>query len=275
MATPVALFAEKEKIPLYKMGKQNETLIEELTKLKARLFITFSFGKILKKDFFTITSMGGINIHPSLLPQLRGPSPIQTAILQGFTRSGLTIQQMTLQVDAGDILCQEAFDILPEDNAISVEKKVSQIASKSIITLLDRIEKEKTNPVPQNSEEATYCRLIKKDEGQVNWNTSGKSIVNKIRAFVKWPIAYSFIDDLRINLYKAKTENQLDFNDYRQCKNGTIITAHKSKGIIVKAEDSLVSLEQLQKHGKKILFWKDFLNGFQGLENKQFIINRR
>lgn len=268
--TPIAEKAFKDNIKVYKPGVYDKEFLDELKKMNCDLFITFSFGVILKSDFFNLTKYGGINIHPSLLPDLRGPSPIQYALLKGYKKTGLTIQKMSLKVDSGDILFQKEFEITEDDDEISLTVKSSKTASENILNVLEQIEKNTVKPIKQDDSKATYCKLIKKEQGLIDWNDRGLNIVNKIRAFVKWPIAYSFIDKMRINIYKAKVIENFNFNLYKDLTNGKIIFADKKNGIIAKTSDSLIKIESLQKEGKKILGCIDFINGFKGLENKIF-----
>ncbi len=266
----IAVAAEEQNIPVYKPENITIDFIEKLKDLKADLFITFAYGVILKEEFFFTAKMGGINIHPSLLPELRGPSPIQAAILQGMTKSGLTIQKIALKMDSGDLLFQKPFDILPEDDEITVEEKVSIIASDSILPVLEKIEKKELNAIPQDDSKATFCKLIKKDEGLIDWHDKGENIINKVRAFVKWPIAYSFLEKNRVNIYKIKVNNIIKFDDNKDTEVGEIIFADKENGIVIKASDALLNIELLQQSGKKILGWKDFLNGHRDLLGKKF-----
>lgn len=268
--SPLAIAAEERNIFLYKNDDISKEIIDELKKLKADLFISFSYGIILKKDFFSVTKMGGINIHPSLLPELRGPSPIQTAILLGMKKSGVTIQKMALKMDSGDILIQKTIDISPEDDEISIEEKVSTIASDLIIYVLEKLEKNDLKPISQEESNATYCRLIKKEYGLIDWKAKGEDIINKVRAFVKWPVAYTFLDKSRVNIYRIKLNNNLKLSNYKSVIEGKIIFADKNNGIVVRASDSLLNIELLQQSGKKILDWKDFLNGYRGLSEKKF-----
>lgn len=269
--TPIALAAEAKGLKVYKVEKIGPELVEELKAFNADLFLTFAFGLILKKDFFTVTRLGGINVHPSMLPELRGPSPIQSAILNGLTRSGITIQQVALKVDSGNLLFQKEFDILPSDNTQTIEDLVRKLASEIIVPLLADIEADRALPSPQDEEKATYCRMIKKEDGLINWDEPTVNIINKIRAFVNWPHAYTFLEGKRLSIFSAKiTPEELLDPAFDSLENGTVAAANKRQGIIVKTGDSYISLESLQLAGKKLLGYKDFMNGFRDLENKIF-----
>jgi methionyl-tRNA formyltransferase len=273
--SPIAEAAESEGIALYKPEKIDEELTGKLAALKADIFITFSYGAILKNDFLNITRLGGINIHPSLLPKLRGPSPIQSALLQGLTFSAITIQTVKPKIDSGDILFQKRFDISPLDDAESLTEKVGNMAAEIIIPVLNDIDAGIIKPVPQVESEATYCRMIKKSDGLIDWNKKAVDILNMIRAYVKWPVAYGFIDGERINIFKAGLNSDLSFGDFADRPSGTIIFADRSRGIVVKSGDSLINIIELQKQGKKILGWKEYLNGVRNLENKNFILENK
>lgn len=269
ISSDIALVCEKENIPVLKPNIINNKLIEQLTNLNADLFITFAYGVILPKSFFSISKLGGINIHPSLLPKYRGASPIQTALLNGDTVSGITIQKMALKVDSGDILLQHKFNISDKDDAITIEQKVSEISSILIIKLLNNFNYYLKNTTSQEEKNATFCKMYKKNDGLINWNNNTLNIINKIRSFVAWPVAYSFIDKERINIYKATINKELNFDNFTNRINGEIILCDNKKGLVVKANDGLINLEILQRQGKKKLECKDFVNG-----NKSILTNK-
>ncbi|OHD13308.1 MAG: methionyl-tRNA formyltransferase [Spirochaetes bacterium GWD1_27_9] len=270
LPSPIALAAEQKNIPIYKSDKTDAPLIEELKKYDADIFLVFAYGVILKKDFFNITKFGGINIHPSLLPKLRGPSPIQTAILQGETKSGITVQTIKLKVDSGDILYQNEFEILPEEDYNSIEKKIATLSAFFINEVLYKFENNQIKPIPQKDNDATFCKLYNKEDGLIDWNFCGKDVINKIRAFVEWPTSYSFIDGKKVSIFSAKINDKLNFSDFTDIENGKIVFADLKNGIVVKTKDCLINLLMLQQEGKKVLAYKDFLNGFRDLNTKKF-----
>ncbi|HOF01798.1 MAG TPA: methionyl-tRNA formyltransferase [Spirochaetota bacterium] len=265
--TPISITAINNDIPVYKPETISDDLAAELRGYDADLFVTFAFGLIFKKNILDITKFGGINVHPSLLPELRGPSPIQTAVLLGKTKIGVTIQTIKLKVDAGDILLQKELDINGDD-ICTIEKKVSELATNMTLEVLSDFERYYSNKTVQDDTKATYCRMINKDDGLIDWNCSGKEIVNKIRAYSNRPVAFSYVDKRKLNIYKASINNTLDFEIYKKRPNGEIVALNRREGVVVKASDCLINLEVLQQEGKKILECKNFVNGCQSFLHK-------
>ncbi|HPO49477.1 MAG TPA: methionyl-tRNA formyltransferase, partial [Spirochaetota bacterium] len=270
VASDVAAVGDANNIKVYKSDKNTPELIDELKKLNADLFVVFAYGVILKNEFLEITKYGGINIHPSLLPLYRGASPMQSAILNGDKKSGITIQTVKLKVDSGDVLYQKEFDILDEDDIFSVENRVSAMSSEAILEFLDKFEKKEIKGVSQNENNITKCSMFKKEDGLIDWNESAKKNVNKIRAFAKWPVCFTFLDGKKLLIHKARIADEINSKDFDKVSNGTIIEASSKGGIVVKTGDSFVSLLKLQIEGKKSLDYKDFLNGHKNLKDKKF-----
>lgn len=265
----VACIGELSGIKIFKSEKNDPELIESLRSLNADLFIVFAYGVILKKEFLDITRFGGINIHPSLLPKYRGSSPMQSAILNGDIESGITIQTINLKVDSGDILYQRTFNISEDDDIVSIEEKVSEMSGEMMVNFLDDFERGLILPVKQDETNVSFCRMFKKEDGLIDWNESGKNILNKIRAFVKWPVAYTFLEGKKLQIYRAKLLNDSDFDEYIGCENGEIIEASNKIGIVIKVKDCFLNLITLQLEGKKILEYRDFLNGQKNLAGKK------
>ncbi|HOV15342.1 MAG TPA: methionyl-tRNA formyltransferase [Spirochaetota bacterium] len=263
--TDVALLGESLGIKVYKSDKNSDELINELKNYNADIFLVFAYGVILKKSFLEITKFGGINIHPSLLPKYRGPSPIQSAILNGDTISGITIQNIKLKVDSGDILYQKRFEIEETDDIFSIEERVSKISSEIIIDFLNDFENGKIKPISQDEKDVVHCVMFKKEDGLINWQENGESILNKIRAFAKWPVCFSFLKNKKLLIHKAIIETNINFDNYKGRQNGEIVIANNKDGIILKTNNKLIKIVKLQVEGKNILEYKDFLNGYKNL----------
>lgn len=262
--SPIAKVAEELNLPVLKPEKLTTEIKEQLQSLNADLFVTFAYGKIFKADFLNICPKGGINIHPSLLPLYRGASPIQSAILAGEERSGISIQQIALEVDSGDILKSEDFFITPEDNAISIEEKVAVQAADMIEQVLYEIENGTSKSIKQDSAKATFCKMISKNDGNIDWNTEVNCIFNKIRAFAKWPVASTMLDGKKLNIHKACISKMGNSGTPA----GTIICADKKNGLHIQCGTGVLEIKELQLAGKNKLKTADFLNGCRDLAGK-------
>lgn len=272
--SPVSIEAEKLGLQVYKPEKITDDLIQTLKALEADIFLTFAYGIILPEPFLKITPLGGINIHPSKLPKLRGPSPIKTALLNGAVVSGITIQKVHKKVDRGDILFRKSFDITPEDDEVSLEEKVGRMSADIINSVLYEYSAKKITPIPQNENDATYCTMFKKEDGRIDWSKPAASIINKIRAFSRWPVAFTFLEGKKVNIFKAHLNGEFDFEDFDNYHPGRIVKADKKSGILVKTKDALISIQRLQLEGKNILDYKDFMNGYKNLCDKLFTLER-
>jgi len=191
-------------------------------------------------------------------------------LLNGDEETGITIQTVKLKVDSGDILLQKKFNIEENDDLNSLEEKVAAMSKDLVLEVLSGFEKNSLKPEIQDEAKVTKCRLIKKEDGLIDWEKSGKEITNKIRAFSRWPVAFSYIEGKKINIYSSHLNKNLNFTDYKEIINGKVICASKNNGIVVKCRDSLINIDILQTEGKKILECLCFLNGCQNFEDKIF-----
>jgi len=190
--------------------------IQEL-KIEPDLFIVASFGKILPKEILDIPKHGTLNVHPSLLPKLRGPSPIQSAILNDEKETGVTIMLMNEKMDEGPILTQKELRIMNHELRFTeLENKLAELGGKLLVETIPKwltgeIKPQEQNHPSTNSglrNKATYSKLIKKSDGEIDWNESPKVIERKIRALNPWPSTYTFQNKKRIIITKAHLDKQ-------------------------------------------------------------------
>jgi methionyl-tRNA formyltransferase len=264
--SPVATAADSLGLKVFKPAQLSPGILKILAELEADIFVTFAYGVILNENFFTITRHGGINVHPSLLPLYRGPSPIQSALYNGDSESGITIQTVKLAVDSGDILLQHPFPIALNDTVVTLEELVSSKAPEMVIEVLEMFENGTVNPVEQDSEQATRCRLIKKEQSVIDWSRSALEIHNMVRAFCKWPVAMTMLEDIRYSIFSShplEQEGEVHFP-------GTILEATPKKGLIVQCGDGMLLLNEIQVSGKKRMQAKSFLNGQRDLAGRRF-----
>lgn len=254
--TPVKLLAEKNNIPVYEPRKFDESAIELLRAQNPDLIILVAFGKILPKAALEIPRLGAINIHPSLLPKYRGPSPIQNALLNGEKITGTTVMLMDADVDTGDILAQQEISIDPDETYPELEKKLADLSSKLLLNTLPDWIRGKITPQTQNDSLASFCKLIQKADGKINWNAAAESIYNQYRAFFGWPGIFTLWNQKRLKLNKIRLASD-SFEGY---KIGEVFQINDI--IYVKAKTGAIILEEIQLEGKPNTQAIHFLNGY-------------
>ena len=257
---PVKEFSEINKIPTFQPLKLNEEIVEKIKELGPDLIIVIAYGKIIPKEILEIPQFKSINIHPSLLPKFRGPSPIQNAILAGEKETGVTIMLMDEKMDHGDILFQKKVQIYPEDTTEILTKKIAPVSSKLLLETIPLWIEEKIKPLKQDDTQATYCQLVEREDGHIFWDLSAEDIFNKYRAFQPWPGIFSVwkkegeifrIKLTNIKIDKKKTEKKYEIGE-----------VFETDGEIkVKSMDNSIVLEEIQLEGKKPTSIKDFVNG--------------
>jgi len=187
----VKVIAQKYGLPIYQPKDKNE-LSQMLLAISHKLIITVAYGLIFPKEILDAPEFGCLNIHPSLLPKYRGASPIQSAILNGDSETGVTIYKMDTKVDAGPILAKSKWLIA---NSKIIAPELSQILSELGAELLIKTLPDwlagKITPTPQDDSLASYTKIIKKEDGQIDWQKSAKEIEQKIRAYTPWPSSFS------------------------------------------------------------------------------------
>ncbi len=199
---PVKVWAEENNIPYIQPEKLNDL------KINADLFIVVAYGKIMPEKLINLPKLGSINIHYSLLPKYRGASPVESAILNGDTETGVTIQQMAFKIDSGAILVQEKVDILPDEKAQDLRIRLIQIGGKLLVKSLPNIISQKITPTPQDEENSTHCGKIKKEDGLMDMkNESSADLYNKFRAYALWPRTFFFKNNKRIIITDATLDN--------------------------------------------------------------------
>jgi methionyl-tRNA formyltransferase len=206
---PAKVWAEKNNIPYLQPNEVRSDLFEYLRSHlpSPDLFIVVAYGKILPEEIINLPKFGSINIHYSLLPKYRGASPVESAILNGDTETGITIQKMQFKMDSGPIIAQEKVTILPDEKAPDLRKRLIKIGGELLVKILPDFVDEKIKPILQNENETTFCKKIKKEDGLIDLNDDPVKNYNKFRAYAAWPRTFFFKDGKRIIITDAKLEN--------------------------------------------------------------------
>jgi len=203
----VKIWAEKNNIKYLQPEKLEEVFINELKKENTDLFIIVAYGKILPENMINLPRLGSINIHYSLLSKYRGASPVESAILNGDKETGITIQKMKFKMDSGPIITQKKTNILPNEKAPELRKRLIKIGGELLVKTLPNYIENKIKLISQNENEASYCKKIKKEDGLINLDDNDIKNYNKFRAYNFWPRTFFFKNEKRIIIKEAKLEN--------------------------------------------------------------------
>jgi methionyl-tRNA formyltransferase len=256
-------FHEGRDVPrLIKVEKLGGEAREQAAALQPDLLVSFAYGRIFGPRFLALFPRGGINIHPSLLPKYRGAAPIQAAILGGDRETGITIQRIGAEMDAGNILLREPFPLGGRETA----GELTGIAAQRGADLLGRLFREGlflSPGEPQNHGEASYCTRIAKDEGRIDWRKSAARIDAEIRAYNPWPLCLTRREgqELYILAGSPYPEEFAGAGLPRGAPPGTVLGTDKTRGILIQTGDGIFAAERLQYRTKKALDWRSFLQG--------------
>ncbi|PIE98334.1 MAG: methionyl-tRNA formyltransferase [Treponema sp.] len=266
----------KKDTPLFETIAFDDEFKEKIKDLNLDLLICFAYGKIFKPDVISLFSLGGINIHPSILPRWRGATPVPAAICNGDKETGVTIQTLADKLDCGKILT-----CFKREIGRSTSKELLETLAKDSIPLLRDVLNNFSDYVKNAKEQdacsSTYCSVFKKNAGKINWEHSACEIDCLIRAVHTNPGAFSFFGTERINILEASVFEDEKF-DEKKAKNemtkskefGKILGVDSKAGILVQTGLGILAISRLQRPSKKPLFWKDFLNGFPKFVDGRF-----
>lgn len=253
--SPVKECAIKHHIPVFQPIKIRLDY-EEIKNLKPDLIITAAYGQLVGMELLDSPKYRSINVHGSLLPKYRGGSPIQTAIKNGETETGITIQYMEKGMDTGDILAMKAIPIENTDTSETLFAKLSIVGRDLLLETIPNLIDGKIIPIKQNEEDATFAYNIKKEEETLNLNKTAIELYNQIRAFIPSPVANLTLDDELIKIYASRVSTKI----HNQTP-GTIIEVAKDYFTIACGNNTALDILKLQPAGKKIMNARDFING--------------
>jgi methionyl-tRNA formyltransferase len=218
------------------------------------LLVSFAYGRIFGPLFLGLFPLGGLNVHPSLLPRWRGPSPLPAAILARDPDTGISVQKLALQMDAGDIVVRSRRPLDGTETAGSLTAWAAEAAPE---LLLDAVEQMAGGALAEAQDEslATYCHLLAKEEGRLDWSLTAAELDARIRAYDPWPGAFTSWNGQRL------TVKQSSVAGVSTGAPGTVVSVDKSNGILVQTGSGLLAVRELQLPGRKSLDFRSFLNG--------------
>ncbi|QOV68389.1 methionyl-tRNA formyltransferase [Citrobacter sp. BDA59-3] len=255
MPSPVKVLAEEKGIPVFQpvslRPQENQQLVADL---QADVMVVVAYGLILPKAVLEMPRLGCLNVHGSLLPRWRGAAPIQRSLWAGDTETGVTIMQMDVGLDTGDMLYKLSCPITAEDTSATLYDKLAQLGPQGLLATLTQIATGTATPEIQDETQVTYAEKLSKEEAFLDWSLPAEQLERCIRAFNPWPMSYFVIEEQPVKVWKASV-----INSQAKAEPGTIIEANK-QGIQVATAEGILNLESLQPAGKKAMNAQDLLN---------------
>lgn len=267
----VKKYALSKNIPLFQFPKISRDGIIDLKALEPDLMVTAAYGQILSQEVLDIPKYGTINVHASLLPKYRGASPIQTAVINGDSETGVTIMKTEIGLDTGDIIDTIKTPIFENETAGEVCDRLSVLGAHLLLEVIDKIELGTAKFIKQEHISATVTSKIKKDDCNINWAKSTKEIKCLILGANPNPIARTTLNDSLVKIYRAKSPDFTISDEEKTYTCGTILPCSSvKKGVFVRTGDGAIELLDMQLPGGKILPAKQLLNGRKINVNDQF-----
>jgi methionyl-tRNA formyltransferase len=265
-ASPVKETALAAGIPVHQPEKirtsEAQTLLQTLA---PDVIVIIAYGQIIPARLLSIPKLGWINLHASLLPKYRGAAPINWAIANGETQTGLTTMRIDAGMDTGDILLQEKLEIAPNETAPGLTKKMSEAGPPLVAKTLRGISSGNLSPQPQNHEEATYAPLLKKEDGRIDWNRPAQEIYNRMRGFDPWPGAYTSFRGQTCHLWAEPFSSRT----LTSSPPGTILQ-EGSQILIACGHATLLRLLSVKVQGRKQVSAVEFANGARLTQRERF-----
>ncbi|MCM2976380.1 methionyl-tRNA formyltransferase [Priestia aryabhattai] len=252
---PVKVEALKHQIPVLQPEKiRLEEEYQQVLAYEPELIVTAAFGQILPTPILEAPKYGCINVHASLLPELRGGAPIHYSILQGKPKTGVTIMYMVEKLDAGDILTQVEVPIEERDHVGTLHDKLSAAGAKLLSETIPSLVKGEITPVKQNDGEATFASNIKREQEKIDWARTGEEIYNHIRGLHPWPVAYTTADGQVMKIWWGEKVSASG-------KPGTVLSLEEDGFVVATGNETAIKVTELQPAGKKRMDAAQYLRG--------------
>jgi methionyl-tRNA formyltransferase len=250
---PVSRWSRQNHLPLIAPPELNQTAISDISKTPAQFAVLASYGKLLPNKVLGLFK-AIVNVHPSLLPRWRGPSPIEAAILSDDAQTGVTLIRLDAKMDAGPIYAQTEFKLTGREDQLGLRRRLAEVGRDLLMKKLPDIVSGRLLPSAQSEEQATYCHLISKSDGWLDWQEPAKVLERKVRAFAHWPKARGKLSDREIIVTQARVEPG-------KGRPGQIINTD-GRLAVQSGQDQLV-IERLKPPGRKEMGAAEFLRGWR------------
>jgi methionyl-tRNA formyltransferase len=253
---PTKEWAVAQGMPVHQPEKLNDGAFEQWLRAQAPEVCTVAaYGRLLKQPILDLPPQGWLNVHPSLLPRYRGPSPIQAAVMNGDAETGVTIMRMILEMDAGDIVLQERTPIGPDENAAELSLRLGKIGARMMLDALAMLESGTLVETPQDPAQVSHCHMLQKEDGRIDWTRSAWELHNQVRACVPWPGAFTTLNGQPLKLLRTT------LSDAEALPAPATVLPHGKEALPVSTGHGLLNILELQPAGKRPMAAADFLRG--------------
>jgi len=230
-------------------------IVEPLRALQSEAMVIVGYGQIIPQSIIDIPPRGIINVHASLLPKYRGAAPIQWAIANGETRTGVTTMQIDAGLDTGNMLLKWETEIGPQETTLELSPRLARAGADLLVETLKRLAEGTITPQPQDNSQATLAPILKKEDGRIDWNWPARNIFNRTRGFLPWPGAYSFFRGQLFHIWRARVSGEAIPGQPGQ------LVPEKKRLFIVCGEGTALEPLEVQMEGRKRMPVESFLNG--------------
>ncbi len=252
----VKTWALEHGLPVHQPEKLHDGAFAEwLREQNPELCVVAAYGRLLKQPVLDVPPQGWLNLHPSLLPRWRGPSPIQTAILEGDTVTGATIMRIVLEMDAGDIVLQEETPIGPKETAAELSDRLAVMGATLMMKAIGLVADGDAPAIPQDPQRVTISKVFEKEHGRIHWTESAQHIHNRVRACNPWPMAQCMFRGQFCRIHGT-----VPILSTGEAPPGTVVAVNKNQ-IVVATGDGVLAITKLQMAGRKALDAAAFLRG--------------
>ncbi len=256
-APPVKEAALRLGLPVYQPAriKNNDEAVEHFRSLDLRAMAVVAYGKIIPQSIIDIPPLGLVNVHSSLLPKYRGAAPMQWAVAEGETRTGVTTMLIEAGLDSGDMLLKQEVEIGPDETAVDLSERLSLIGADLLVQTLRGLDRGVITPQPQDHERATYAPMLKKETGLIDWRRPAQEIHNRVRGFQPWPGAFTYLNGAMLHIWRSRV------SDHPVSGEPGTMAVEKRRVLAACGEGTALELVEVQLEGRKRMPATAFAHG--------------
>ena len=257
--------AAQQKVPILLRCSALKDIIDRIKEFAVDLLVVFAYGKILPPELLQLAPLGAINLHASLLPKLRGASPIQSSILQGFNTTGWSVQRINSQLDAGDIIARKELAIGPQETCGELTERMLPLGIELVMQCLEDIPKGRAQAIAQDHKQATYCTKVIKADARIRWDSPAQQIYNVVRAYNPKPVAWTVLENTKLRIYKTAllSDSIAKIGPWENATIGSFGAANDRRELWVQTKQGILSILELQFENRRRMRASEFLHGYR------------